>query len=48
MAVGGEPQAAAALPEAGTDDPALDMTRAMLREAKGDATGAFEIYERLA
>ncbi len=48
MAAGGETEAAAAVLEARKDDPTLDMARGMLREAKGDATGAMEIFDRLA
>ncbi len=48
MAAGGETEAAAAVLEARKDDPTLDMARGMVREAMGDATGAIEIYDRLA
>ena len=44
---GGQADAADALLNARKDDASLDLARAMLHEAKGDAAGALAIYDRL-
>ena len=47
LVAGGEIAPAAALLDARKDDPALDLARAMLQEAKGDSAGALASYDRL-
>ncbi len=47
LVAGGEIAPAAALLDARKDDPALDLARALLQEAKGDSAGALASYDRL-
>ena len=48
MAAGGQAKAAAALLDARKDDPALELARAMLKEAQGDTDGALAGYDAVA